>query len=118
VTQDRGDQLSDGEEVLRDVMAAPGPPDVNRDRRYHGGASDRPDDDELAERTAEERVDAGLADFAPGDVPAATDDPVPVDIRETAEYEEARTEVDAEVREGEMSSGERPDFPPSSYPTS
>jgi hypothetical protein len=118
VVQDGGNQLSDGDEVYRDVMSAPGPPDVNRDRSYHGGAPDRLDDDALAERTDEERVDAGLADYAPGDVPAATDDPVEVDITETAEYQAEQTEIDEETRRGELSSGERPDFPPSSYPGS
>lgn len=118
MAQDRGDRLSDGDEVLRDVMSAPGPPDVNRDHSYHGGAPDRLDDDTLAARTDEERVDAGLADYAAGDVPPATDDPVPVDITETAEYQEESTEVDEEVRDGRLASGERPDFPPSSYPSS
>jgi hypothetical protein len=47
--------------------------DVHRDRREHGGASQRVDDDALAERTAEERVDAGVADYNPDDVPPATD---------------------------------------------
>jgi hypothetical protein len=97
---------------------APPPPDVHRDRRFHGGVPPRPDDELLAERTAEERVDAGLADFAPGDVPPATDDPVPVDITETEEYEEEKSEIDEEVRDGVLPSGERPDFPPSSYPES
>jgi hypothetical protein len=118
MAQDRGDQLSDGDEVSRDVMSAPGPPDVNRDRRYHGGAPDRLDDDALAERTEEERVDAGLADYAAGDVPAATDDPVEVDVTDTDQYRDEKTEIDDEVRRGELASGERPDFPPSSYPNS
>jgi hypothetical protein len=112
------DDLSNGEEVRDDVMSAPGPPDVRRDRREHGGASERFDDDALAERTEAERVDAGLDAFNPDDVPAATDDPVPVDITETAEYQDERTEIDKEARDGELASGERPDFPPSSYPNS
>lgn len=118
MTQDGGSGLTDGEEVRADVMAAPGPPDVHKDRRYHGGAPDRLDDDELAERTDEERVDAGLADFAPGDVPPATDDPVPVDVTDTDQYRDEKEEIDRETRAGLLPSGERPDFPPSSYPSS
>jgi hypothetical protein len=117
VVQDGADERS-GEEVLTDVMAAPESPDVHKDRRFHGGAPMRPDDEALAERAAEERVDAGVADFAPGDVPPATDDPVPVDITETEQYEEERAEIDKEVREGLLASGERAEFPPTSYPES
>lgn len=115
MAQDGGNEPSSGEEVLEDVMAAPGPPDVRRDRRFHGGAPPRLDDDALAERTEEERVDAGLADFAPDDVPAATDDPVPVDVTETEQYLDEKAEIDKETREGILPSGERPAFPPSSY---
>lgn len=116
MTQDGGSGLSDGEEVRADVMAAPGRPDVHKDRRFHGGSPDRLDDDQLAERTDEERVDAGLADFASGDVPPATDDPAPVDVTDTDQYRDEQEEIDRETRAGTLSSGERPDFPPSSYP--
>ena len=107
-----------GAEVAADVLAAPGPPDqeLHRDRREHGGAADRLDDDYLAERTAQERVDAGLADYDPAAVPPATDDPVPVDLTETEEYRQEAAEVDREVADGRLPTGERPDFPPSSYP--
>jgi hypothetical protein len=111
------DDLSNGEDVRDDVMAAPGPPDVRRDRREHGGAPQRLDDDALAERTEDERVEAGLDAFNPDDVPAATDDPAPVDITGTEQYQDEKAEVDREVREGLIASGgERPDFPPSRYP--
>jgi hypothetical protein len=50
-----------------------------RDRRFHGGAPQRLDDDELARRTEAERAEAGVADYDPNDVPPATDDPVPYD---------------------------------------
>ena len=42
-----------GDEVVEDVMSAPGPPEVRRDRREHGGGGMpmHVDDDELAERT-------------------------------------------------------------------
>ena len=94
------------------------PPVTHRDRRFHGGLPPRPDDDALAELTAEERVTAGLAPFAPDDVPPATDDPVPVDITETEQYQAEKVEIDEEVREGALPAGERPEFPPSSYPES
>jgi|SRR5215207_11255816 len=106
-----------GDDVRDDVLSAPGPPDVRRDRREHGGASDRLDDDELAERTDQERVDVGLADYAPESVPPATDDPVPMDLTETEEYQTEHAEVDTQVDRGLIASGEdRPDFPPSRYP--
>lgn len=99
-----------------DVMSAPGPPEVTRDRREHGGAPFHLDDDKLAERTEEERVDAGLQAYDPDDVPPATDDPVPVDITETAEYQEELTEVRREARAGEvlLEDGVE-DMPPTSY---
>src|SRR5215204_2887976 len=106
-------------EVLDDVMAAPGPPDqeLHRDRREHGGAADRLDDDALAERTQQERVAAGLADYDPDTVPPATDDPVPVEFTGTDVYRQEVEEIDREVGDGRLPAGEqRPDFPPSSYP--
>jgi hypothetical protein len=61
---------------LEDKVARPSHDDVpHRDRREHGGASMHPDDDELARRTEEERVDAGLEPFDPDDVPPATGSP-------------------------------------------
>jgi hypothetical protein len=105
-----------GEEILEDVLAAPGPPDVRRDRREHGGAAERLDDDALAARTEQERVDAGLADYAPDAVPPATDDPVPVDVTETDVYRQEAEEIDREVADGRLATGDRPDFPPSRYP--
>ncbi len=108
-----------GDDVRDDVLSAPGPPDVRRDRREHGGAADRLDDDALARRTEQERVDAGVADYDPDAVPPATDDPVPVDITETAEYQDEKAEIDRETNQGLLASGgQRPDFPPSSYPDS
>jgi hypothetical protein len=111
------DGLPTGEDVRDDVLSAPGPPEVRRDRREHGGAPDRLDDDVLAERTEQERVEAGVDDYDPDDVPPATDDPVPVDITETEQYQEERAEIDVEIDKGLLSSGgQRPEFPPSSYP--
>ncbi|HUC57900.1 MAG TPA: hypothetical protein VMA95_10900 [Streptosporangiaceae bacterium] len=45
----------------------------HRDRHEHGGASDRLDDDRLARLAEEERVEFGLEDFEPDEVPPATD---------------------------------------------
>ena len=76
---ERTDDHDTGEErttELDDVMeprdsALPGP-----DRQGHAGMPERLDDDALERATQEERVDAGLADYAPDDVPPATD-PLP-----------------------------------------
>jgi hypothetical protein len=45
----------------------------HRDRRQHGGASDRLSDDQLAQLTEEERVEAGLDDYDPDEVPPAAE---------------------------------------------
>jgi hypothetical protein len=110
------DGLLDPEEVRRDVLSVPEGPDVRRDRREHSGASQRVDDDELAARTEAERADAGLIAYDAGNVPPATDDPVPVDVTETDQYRDEAAEVDREVREGLLAEGEKPDFPPTRYP--
>ncbi len=52
--------------------------------RVHGGMPLKPDDDELALAAERDRVAAGVADYAPGDVPPATD-PVPEGSSEAAE---------------------------------
>ncbi len=46
---------------------------ASRDRHEHGGYSARPNDDLLQRRTEEERVQAGIDDYDPDDVPPATD---------------------------------------------
>jgi hypothetical protein len=53
------------EDVLPSTEQAP------RDRREHGKASDRLNDDELTRRTHKERIDAGVEDYDPDDVPPA-----------------------------------------------
>jgi hypothetical protein len=45
----------------------------HRDRREHGGASQRLSEDQLARLTEEERVEAGLDDYDPDEVPPATE---------------------------------------------
>ncbi len=55
----------------------PDEPDAefHRDRREHGGAPFHLDDDQLARLTEEERVEAGLEDYDPDEIPPATDEP-------------------------------------------
>jgi len=112
------DDRPTGDEVVEDVMSAPGPPEVRRDRREHGGGGmpGHVDDDALAERTEQERVELGLDDYDPNDVPPATDDAVPTDITESAQYQDEVTEIEVELDKGELPSGPRPEFPPSRYP--
>jgi hypothetical protein len=60
-----------------DLPDEPDEPDAefHRDRREHGGAPFHLDDDQLARLTEEERVEAGLEDYDPDEVPPATDEP-------------------------------------------
>ncbi|HTT52018.1 MAG TPA: hypothetical protein VMH35_11515 [Streptosporangiaceae bacterium] len=90
------------------------PSEFHRDRRQHGGEIDRLNDDQLAELTEEERVDAGLDPFEPDEVPPATDDPVPTDVTDSPVYQDARTEIDNEEAKGELRLG-RDGFPPTRY---
>ena len=87
-----------------------------RDRRFHGGSPDHLDDDELARRTDQERADAGVADYDPGDVPPATDDPVPFDpafdtVVQDIESVTARQEAEGET--APLTPGNP--FPPTHY---
>lgn len=59
------------EPTLDDVMEPTEP--APRDRQEHGKAPDRLDDDELAHRAEHERVQAGVDDYNPEDVPSATE---------------------------------------------
>ncbi len=97
-------------------------PQFHRDRRQHGGAPQRLDDDLLAEIAEDERVDAGLDDFNPDEVPPATD-PLPPDVpapkgrvREGTEYREEQAEIRREEDEGELRDPDEDDpFPPTRY---
>ena len=93
------------------------PAEFHRNRREHGGASQRLDDDQLAELAEEERVAAGLDDYDPDEVPPATDTPpVPEDIRQTEVYEEERAELRREIEDGEFREPSKKDpFPPTRY---
>jgi hypothetical protein len=57
------------EETLDDVL--PATEHATPDHREHGKAPDRLNDDELARRTERERVQAGIDDYDPDDVPPA-----------------------------------------------
>lgn len=88
----------------------------HRDRREHAGAPGHLDDDRLAHLAEEERVAAGLDDFDPEDVPAATDAPVPTDITESEQYQDERGEIKREEARGELpEGGHRDAFPPTHY---
>ncbi len=77
------------DDVMEPEDDAPG-----RDRREHDGAVfDRPDDDDLAERTEQERIHR-VADYDPDSVPPATDAPTAA-ITDSPEYQEA--EADRQV---------------------
>ena len=97
-------------------------PQFHRDRREHGGAPQRLDDDTLAEMTEDERVDAGLDDYNPDEVPPATD-PLPpdvpprrADVRESTEYREEQAEIRREEEAGELRDvGPDNPFPPTRY---
>ncbi|MEU3192610.1 hypothetical protein ABZ686_18675 [Streptomyces sp. NPDC006992] len=43
------------------------------ERRTHGGMPEKPDDEALARRTEQERVETGVDDYDPEDVPPATE---------------------------------------------
>jgi hypothetical protein len=93
------------------------PERFHRDRREHGGASQRPDDDRLARLTEEERVAAGLDAYDPDEVPPATDTPPqPEDITLNEDWQEEQAEVRRQEDEGELRPiTERHPFPPTRY---
>jgi hypothetical protein len=97
-------------------MSEPFDPEVRRDRREHGGAGAHPDDDALARRTEQERVDAGLDAFDPDDVPPATDAAPAYEPGEDEAYQEADAEVKREEAEGELYTlTEDHPYPPTRY---
>ena len=88
----------------------------HRDRGEHGGAPDRLDTDRLARLAEEERVEAGVDDYDPDEVPPATDVPPRPDVTQTEEFREARAEIQRELDEGELRvRGQRDPYPPSHY---
>jgi hypothetical protein len=93
------------------------PAEFHRNRREHGGASQRLDDDQLAELAEDERVDAGLDAYNPDEVPPATDtEPDPEDPRQDEVYEEERAELFRQIDKGEFRQPtEKDPFPPTRY---
>jgi hypothetical protein len=93
------------------------PAEFHRNRREHGGAAQRLDDDQLAELAEEERVAAGVDDYDPDEVPPATDtEPDPEDPRQDEVYEEERAELFREIDKGEFRQPSKEDpFPPTRY---
>ena len=96
--------------------ADPPAEEFHRDRREHGGIPGHLDDDHLARLTEEERVEAGLDDFDPDEVPPATDAPPAPDITESDTYQEARAEIRREYDKDELTvEGQRDPYPPTHY---
>jgi hypothetical protein len=90
--------------------------EFHRDRREHAGAPGRLDDDRLAALAEEERVEAGIDDYDPDEVPAAADEAPAQDLTESEDYQEERAEIRRELDEGELHvRGEKEQFPPSHY---
>jgi hypothetical protein len=85
------------------------------DRHEHGGYG-RPDDDELARRTEQERVDAGIDAYDPDDVPPATDAPPAYNPELDEPLQEERGMARRQQSEGEIYpiTDENP-FPPTHY---
>jgi hypothetical protein len=93
------------------------PERFHRDRREHGGASQRPDDDRLARLTEEERVAAGLDAYDPDEVPPATDTPPQAeDITQNEDWQEEQAEFRRQEDKDELGHiNEHHPFPPTRY---
>ena len=90
--------------------------EFHRDRREHGGSPDRLDEDRLDRLTEEERVEAGVDDYDPDEVPPATDAPPEPDLRQSDTYQEARAEIEREYDKDELTlEHERSPYPPTRY---
>jgi hypothetical protein len=74
----KGEPLDHDEPTLRDVLAPELDPGLPKDPAVHGGMPLKEDDDALALAAERDRVAAGVAPFAPDEVPPATD-PLPED---------------------------------------
>jgi hypothetical protein len=64
--------------TLGDVLLPEADPGLPEDPAIHGGMPLKPDDDALTLAAERDRVAAGVADYAPDEVPPATD-PLPED---------------------------------------
>jgi hypothetical protein len=70
------DPTDHDEPTLRDVLVPEVDPGLPKDPSVHGGMPLKEDDDALTLAAERDRVAAGVAPFAPDDVPPATD-PLP-----------------------------------------
>ena len=88
---------------------------VRQDRREPGGMPLHPDD-ELAQRTERERVEAGVEPYTADDVPPATDVEVEYDPTQTEAYQLAVEVIEQQQAEGDLApiSEDNP-FPPTRY---
>ena len=92
------------------------PERIRRDRREHGGAPQRLDDDQLARLTEEERVAAGLDAYDPDEVPPATDAPPEPDLSLDEDYQEEQAEFARQEDRDELGHiNEHHPFPPTRY---
>jgi hypothetical protein len=92
------------------------PERFHRDRREHGGASQRIDDDRLARLTEEERVAAGLDAYDPDEVPPAADAAPAEDITLDEDYQEEQAEFRRQEDKDELGHiNEHHPFPPTRY---
>ena len=91
-------------------------PAPHRDRREHGGAADRPNDDELELRTERDRVEAGVEPYDSADVPPAADATLPYDRTKDPVYQDIEGVAARQEDEGETTplSEDNP-FPPTRY---
>src|SRR5258708_9125368 len=103
--------------MTEEIPDEPDEPDeqFHRDRREHGGEIDRLDEDRLARLTEEERVEAGVDDSDPDEVPPATDAPPQPDIAQSEVYEEALAENPPEPGDGQLGPPTQPHPPPPSH---
>jgi hypothetical protein len=74
----KGEPIDHDKPTLRDVLAPELDPGLPKDPSVHGGMPLKEDDDALALAAERDRVAAGVAPFAPDEVPPATD-PLPED---------------------------------------
>ncbi|WP_019546397.1 hypothetical protein [Streptomyces sulphureus] len=105
-------------------------PNRSQDNRARAGAGmpSHPDDDELARLTESERVESGVDDYDPEEVPPATGDEerspgeeAHAGLRDSQEYRDERAEVEVELKKGELdpdqlqSRRDRRPYPPTRY---
>jgi hypothetical protein len=89
---------------------------VESPRGQHGGMPLKPDDEAYEQRVQEERVDLGVEDYDADAVPPVIEDPAPVDVTATPEYQEELDQVRRRDEDGELVvEGGEQEFPPTSY---